>query len=150
MEEQVGSLRPGGGTDIKAEIDEIARTVPDDPSTLKHIILLTDGGADPTGIVAEVKDLNEKAGITVTSIGIGNDVPLFMKDIAVVGQGIYYNLSDLETIPQVFTAETVLATRSYILEKEFTPSLAANSQIMQGISAVPSLLGYVTTTPKDT
>src|SRR5258708_28481143 len=62
---------------------------------------------------------------------------------------MYYNLSDRERIPQVFTAETVLATRSYILEKEFTPSQAANSQIMQGISAVPSLLGYVATTPKD-
>jgi uncharacterized membrane protein len=150
LENQVGTLRPGGGTDIKAAIDEITRTVPSDPSTLKHVILLTDGGADPTGIVDEVRDMNQKNGITVTSIGIGQQVPSFMRDIATAGQGIYYELADLQTIPQVFAAETVLATRSYLVEKEFPPALSANSQIMQGISAVPSLLGYVATTPKDT
>ncbi len=150
MEAQIGALRPGGGTDILAAVTEIARTVPTDPSTLKHVILLTDGGADPTGIVDIVRKMHDQAGITVTSIGIGSDVPPFMKDIAVAGHGTYYNLVDLQTIPQVFAAETVLATRSYIVEQEFTPGQSGISQIMQGINAVPSLLGYVATTAKDT
>jgi uncharacterized membrane protein len=150
MERLVGMLRPGGGTDIRAAVSEIARTVPGDPSTLKHVILLTDGGADPTGIVDIVRQMHSAYGITVTSIGIGKNVPSFMRDIAVAGHGVYYNLVDLQTIPQVFAAETVLATRSYIVEQQFTPALTANSQIMQGIDAVPSLLGYVATTAKQT
>jgi uncharacterized membrane protein len=150
MNTQIGRLRPGGGTDIFSAVREIARTAPTIQTTLKHVILLTDGGADPFGIVDTVRLMHDQYGITVTSIGIGNDVPSFMKDIARIGGGAYYNLRDLATIPQVFAAETVLATRSYIEEREFVPSLTANSQIMKGISAMPSLLGYVATTPKDT
>jgi uncharacterized membrane protein len=150
MNAQLGRLRPGGGTDIFAAVREIARTAPSIQTTLKHVILLTDGGADPYQIVDTVKQMHDNYGITVTSIGIGNEVPAFMKEIATVGGGTYYNLRDLATIPQIFAAETVLATRSYIEENEFTPNLTANSQIMKGITALPPLLGYVATTPKDT
>ncbi|MBX3084810.1 MAG: VWA domain-containing protein [Anaerolineae bacterium] len=150
MNIQIGKLRPGGGTDIYAAVREINRIAPSIQTTLKHVILLTDGGSDPFGIVDTVKSMHENYGITVTSIGIGTEVPAFMKDIASVGGGTYYNLRDLATIPQIFAAETVLATRSYIEEKEFVPNLTANSQIMKGITALPPLLGYVATTPKDT
>jgi uncharacterized membrane protein len=150
MARQVGSLRPGGGTDIRAAVAQILKEVPNDPSTLKHVILLTDGGADPTGIVDMVKNMHDNSGITVTSIGIGSNIPGFMRDIAVAGHGTFYNLLDLQTIPQVFAAETVLATRSYIVENEITPTLTGNSQIMQGISEAPSLLGYVATSAKST
>ncbi|MCC7450856.1 MAG: VWA domain-containing protein [Anaerolineae bacterium] len=150
MTRLVGQLRPGGGTDILAAVSEIAKTVPSDPATLKHVILLTDGGADPAGIVDIVRQMHDKDGITVTSIGIGRSVPSFMKDISIAGHGSYYNLVDLQTIPQIFAAETVLATRSYIVEQEFTPGLTASSQIMQGINAMPALLGYVATTAKPT
>jgi Mg-chelatase subunit ChlD len=146
----VGQLRPGGGTDIYSAVREIARTVPSDPSTLKHVILLTDGGADPTGIVDTVKEMHDKHGITVTSIGIGGNVPSFMRDISLAGKGAYYQLVDLQTIPQIFAQETVLATRSYIVENEFTPGVVGISQIMQGITTMPSLLGYVATTAKPT
>ncbi|HRE48752.1 MAG TPA: VWA domain-containing protein [Aggregatilineales bacterium] len=148
--EQIGALRPGGGTDIYSAVVEIARTLPSDPSSLKHVILLTDGGADETGIVETVKRMHDQHGITVTSIGIGVGVPRFMRDIATVGGGQYYNLTDLSTIPQIFAAETVLATRSYIVEETFTPVLTANSPAMRGIDALPSLLGYVATSAKPT
>ncbi len=151
MIRQIGGLRPGGGTDIAAAVNEIARTLPQDPSTLKHVILLTDGGADPTGIVETVRTMNAQHGITVTSIGIGAGVPPFMQQIAAVGKGSYYQLIDLQTIPQIFAAETVLATRSYIVEEPFTPQIAGNSPILRGLEAgVPPLLGYVATTAKPT
>ncbi|MEP7287579.1 MAG: VWA domain-containing protein [Chloroflexota bacterium] len=150
VENQMGTLRPGGGTDILAAVTEIAKTVPTDEATLKHVILLTDGGADPTGIVDIVKKMNSQYGITVTAIGIGSQVPPFMKDIAIAGRGIYYNVTATANLPQIFTADTVIATRSYIIENEITPGQSANSPIMQGITAVPTLLGYVATTAKDT
>lgn len=147
---QIGALRPGGGTDIFAAVAEIVRTVPADPSTLKHVILLTDGGADETGVVETVQRMHDQFGITVTAIGIGTGVPGFMRRIAQVGGGQYYALTDLATVPQVFAAETVLATRSYIMEEEITPLLTANSPIMRGIETVPTLQGYVATTAKPT
>jgi uncharacterized membrane protein len=148
--QQIGALRPGGGTDIYAALRELLRTLPSDPSTLKHVILLTDGIADEAGIVETVRALNEQHGITVTSIGIGNSVPPFMQEIARVGKGAYYNLVDVQNIPQIFAAETVLATRSYIVEEPFVPVLTANSPIMRGIESVPPLLGYVATSAKPT
>ncbi len=150
MDILIGTLRPGGGTDIYAAVKAITETLPGDPSTLKHVILLTDGGADPTGIVNMVAKMYQDYGITVTTIGIGKEVPPFMADIAKAGHGIYYNLVDLQTIPQIFTAETVLATRSYIVEKEFTATQSAQSPIMNGITTMPTLLGYVASTTKDT
>ena len=150
IDDQIGTLRPGGGTDIYAAVKAITQALPADPSTLKHVILLTDGGADPSGIVEMVGKLYQDYGITVTSIGIGNAVPSFMADIATAGHGIYYNLVDLQTIPQIFTAETVLATRSYIVEKPFVAVQSAASPILNGITSLPSLLGYVATTAKDT
>ncbi|GAB4556180.1 MAG: VWA domain-containing protein [Anaerolineae bacterium] len=150
MFRQIGALRPGGGTDIAAAVNEIARTLPSDPSTLKHVILLTDGGSDSTGIVETVRQMNTQHGITVTAIGIGQGVPPFMRDIAVAGKGTYYNLFDVQTIPQIFAAETVLATRSYIVEEPLIPLVSATSPILRGIEAVPPLLGYVATSPKPT
>jgi Ca-activated chloride channel family protein len=148
--QQIGALRPGGGTDIYAAVRELLRTLPSDPSTLKHVILLTDGIADEAGIVETVRIMNEQHGITFTSIGIGMSVPPFMQEIARIGKGAYYNLVDVQNIPQIFAAETVLATRSYIIEEPFVPVLTANSPIMSGIQAVPPLLGYVATSAKPT
>jgi uncharacterized membrane protein len=150
MVAQIGSLRPGGGTDILAAVKEVARTLPGDPSNLKHVILLTDGGSDPGNVVEIVRQMHDQYGITVTSIGIGTGVPSFMRDIAVAGHGTYYELVDLQTIPQIFAAETVLATRSYIVEQEFAPIMTANSPIMRGITSMPTLKGYVATTAKPT
>jgi uncharacterized membrane protein len=146
----IGTLRPGGGTDIYAAVKRIVQDVPGDPSTLKHVILLTDGGADPMDSVEQVRKLNADYGITFTSIGVGDGIPPFMKDIAVAGKGTYYNLIDAQTIPQIFTAETVLATRSYIVENPFTPIQTANNPILNGIGGLPQLGGYVAATSKDT
>ncbi|MFQ3535948.1 MAG: VWA domain-containing protein [Aggregatilineales bacterium] len=148
--QQIGALRPGGGTDIYAAMQELLRTLPSDPSTLKHVILLTDGIADERGVVETARALNEQHGVTITAIGVGLGVPPFMQEIARVGKGSYYNLLDVQNIPQIFAAETVLATRSYIVEEPFVPILTANSPIMRGIEAVPPLFGYVATSPKPT
>ena len=147
---QIGALRPGGGTDIFAAVSEIARTLPADPSTLKHVILLTDGGSSPVGVVETVRRMHDEHGITLSVIGIGQFIPGFMAEAAAAGRGSYYTLSDLQTIPQVFAAETVLATRTYIVEETFAPVLTASSPIMRGIATLPPLRGYVATTPKPT
>lgn len=148
---QIGRLRPGGGTDIFAAVKQIEAVAPKIDTNLKHVILLTDGGADPAGVLESVQRMHDLYGVTVTAIGIGTDVPAFMRDIPRVGGGSYYNLRDLSTIPQIFAAETVLATRSYIEEYEFVPGLSApNNPIMKGITTMPPLLGYVATTAKDT
>jgi len=140
----------GGGTDILAGLQAMAAELPNDPASVKHVILLTDGGANPTGIPELVEQLYLDYGITLTSVGVGSDAAPFLKDLARIGGGRYHFTDDPSTIPSIFTEETVLATRSYIIEETFFPQLASSSPILSGISEVPPLYGYVGTTAKST
>ncbi|MBN8635359.1 MAG: VWA domain-containing protein [Anaerolineae bacterium] len=150
LQAQVGTLSAGGGTDILAGMRLAGEAMQTETSDRKHIILLTDGGADPGGLVELTQSLNTDYGVTTSVISIGESTVGFLRQMADVGGGNYHEVMAVETIPQIFAQETVLATRSYIIEGEFNPVLSAISPIMEGISEAPSLLGYVATTPKDT
>src|SRR5512138_3307399 len=81
----IGTIRSDGGTDIFAGLQAMAGVLPDDPAKVKHVILLTDGGADITGIPEMVKKLYEENGITLSTVGVGNDAAPFLKDLAAIG-----------------------------------------------------------------
>ncbi len=149
LERLVATLRASGGTDILAGMTLISQEIGNDPSARKHIILLTDGGADPTGLVEITQKLHD-SGVTTSVISIGGSAPAFLKSMATAGGGNFHSVIAVDEIPTIFTQETVLATRSYILENAFTPLVSSNSPIMNGITSAPTLLGYVATTPKQT
>ena len=146
----IGTIRAGGGTDILAGVQAVANVLPDDPALVRHIILLTDGGADPTGIPELVEQLYTEHGITLSTVGVGRDAAPFLPTLAEIGGGRYHFTADPSTIPAIFTEETTLATRAYIIEESFYPQLYATSPILAGISELPPLLGYVGTSPKET
>lgn len=146
----VATLRPGGGTDILAGLQAMARVLPDDPAVNKHVILLTDGGADPTNIPDLVKDLYDNKGITLTTIGVGRDAAPFLPELAKLGGGRYHFAASPSQIPQIYAEETALATRAYIVEESFYPELTSNAPLVRdlGITSTPPLLGYVASTAK--
>lgn len=152
MEDRIASLRSGGGTDIYGGMAAIDRELPNDPSTLKHVILLTDGGANPEGVVPLANRLNTNYDVTISVIAMGQDYAPWLRDVAAAGGGNFHVTSTVDSIPAIFSAETVLATRSYIFEEPFRVTLTGNSPILDGIqlNTIPNLLGYVATTPKDT
>lgn len=145
----IGSIQVGGGTDILAGLQAMAKILPGDPAKVKHVILLTDGGADPTGIPELVSTLNAENGITLSTVGVGQDAAPFLKDLAALGGGRYHFTTDPASIPSIFTEETALAMRAYIVEESFFPSLSNPSPILAGIDSVPHLYGYVATSAKD-
>lgn len=145
----IGSIQPGGGTDIMSGMRAMADVLPDDPAKVKHVILLTDGGADPTGIPQLVQRLLAESGITLSTVAVGNDAAPFLKDLAALGSGRYHFTNNAESIPSIFTEETMLASRAYIEEGAFFPEQVNPSPILAGINSVPQLLGYVATSPKD-
>ena len=150
VQEQVGTLRPGGGTDIMAGLQAMAAQLPQDPARLKHVILLTDGGADPEGLAELTQAMFDQHGITLSSVGIGSDSAPFLADLAVAGGGRFHLTENPANIPTIFTEETTLATRAYIIEESFFPLLSSSSGIMSGIEATPPLHGYVGSTSKAT
>lgn len=147
LQRLVGTLTPSGGTDILSGLNLVATQIVNEPAELKHIILLTDGIASPNGLIPLTRDLFQNSNVTTTTIAIGAPSPL-LEQMAKVGGGNYHVALDISTIPTIFAQETVLATRSYIFEEEFVPNLTARNPIMEGINALPSLLGYVGTTAK--
>lgn len=150
LQRLIATLRTGGGTDILAGMNLVATDIVNDPSQRKHIILLTDGGADPTGLVELSRQLYQNYDITTSVIAIGAGGAPFLADMAREGGGNYHAVDIVEQIPTIFTLETVLATRSYIVEEAFVPALSSSSPIMNGITSAPDLLGYVATSPKQT
>lgn len=145
----IGSIQAGGGTDIMSGIQAMANVLPDDPAKVKHVILLTDGGADPTGIPELVQKLYEESGITLSTVGVGNDAAPFLEELATIGGGRYHFTADASSIPSIFTEETSLATRAYIVEESFFPALVNSSPILANIDSIPQLYGYVAASPKD-
>lgn len=131
-------------------LQAMANVLPDDPATVKHVILLTDGGADPTGIPELVRRLNEDYGITLTTVGVGRDAAPFLEQLAEIGGGRYHFAADAASVPSIFTEETTLATRAYIVEETFYPQIFSSSPIIAGIEATPPLHGYVGTSAKQT
>ncbi len=146
----VGALRPGGGTNIYQGVLAADQMLRNDPSQLKHIILLTDGGADPAGIEATVDRMYQNYGNTTSVVAVGQDYAPWLTQVALAGRGQFHLAYDVSTIPAIFTAETLLATRSYIFEEDFFPTLTARHPIMDGIDSAPLLRGYIATTDKET
>ncbi|MBN1562204.1 MAG: VWA domain-containing protein [Anaerolineae bacterium] len=146
----VGALRPGGGTNILRGVQAAELMLQGDPSQLKHVILLTDGGADPSDIAETVDRMYRDYGITTSVVAVGQDYAPWLTQVAVAGRGQFHLAYDVSSIPAIFTAETLLATRSYIFEDDFFPTLNVRHPIISGVENMPVLKGYVATTDKET
>lgn len=146
----IASLHPAGGTDILAGLQAAALALPQDPGQVKHVILLTDGGADPAGLLELVGRLHVEQGITLSTVGLGTDAAPFLAGLAEAGGGRYHYTADAGALPTIFAEETSLATRAYLEEHPFVPQAAAESPMLAGIESLPPLQGYVVTTAKQT
>src|SRR5690606_2584063 len=65
--------------------------------------------------------------------------------------GNYYFVSNPAKLPQIFTTEAALVKRGMLVEEEVKPQVQYDSEILRGLTAdaIPSVLGYVATTPKE-
>jgi len=149
LQNLVGTLRPGGGTDILAGLNMVQSDMAREESERKHLILLTDGESNRTGLLATTESLFIDNNVTTSVIALGGGTPI-LRQMSEVGNGNYHRLDDISKMPSIFAQETVLATRSYIIEDPFTPLLASSSPIVDGITGTPTLNGYVATTAKNT
>jgi uncharacterized membrane protein len=148
MADMVGSIRADGGTDIYAGLLAVAQVMPDDPAQMKHVILLTDGGASEVGNRELVQQMHDEYGVTLSVIAIGEGYADWITALPELAEGRFHFAYDPDTIPEIFTQETTLATRAYIIEERFWPTLVSRHPILRDITAVPPLYGYIGTTAK--
>lgn len=145
---QVSRISAGGGTNLHPALQEAFRALEGAQAKVKHVIILSDGQTDPGDFARLVRRM-ARAKVTVSSVAIGRDADHeIMRDLASWGRGRYYFTRDLYTIPQIVTAEAVLATRAYLIEERFRPLVAPGSSLLRDIDPLPALRGYVATAPK--
>jgi uncharacterized protein YegL len=145
-------IEAGGGTNIYPGLAEAYDALARVSATFKHAVLLTDGHSQP-GDFAGIVDRMASELITVSSVGIGEGADtVLLQDIARWGRGRYYFTADPYDIPQIFTKETMQASKSSLVEEPFLPQLFRKNQVVQAIDwdTSPFLFGYVVTTPKST
>lgn len=121
-----------------------------DPEQQRHVLLVADGSdaEQQSGALAQVTALRAQ-GVTVSVIAIGNgsDVP-FLQEVAQEGQGRFYLTERAADLPAIFTEEMARVRRSYIVEQTFFPARGPAWAPIESFTALPSLQGYVATTPK--
>lgn len=147
----IGTITPGGGTDILLSLRETWSELAAVPAGAKHLILLSDGISDTTGYQRLMRQVSN-AGITVSAIGIedpsGQD---FLRAIAHLGGGNYYFVQSAHHLPRILIQETQFVKRAAIFEETFTPAVTNRlDDFLRELpgAGLPPLHGYVATTAK--
>ena len=150
ISEKLAGLQSDGGTDLFKAMVEAHRAIAGKQAAIKHVIVLSDGLTDKADFRTLVQRMAQD-GITVSTVAVGNDADVqLMADIAKDGKGRGYVALDPQTIPQIFTTETLLISRDLLVEKSVAPTILAPSGPLKGIAQgkLPALRGYVLTYPK--
>ena len=148
----IETIEAGGGTSIHPALEQAYDALTQVPATFKHTVLLTDGKSQP-GDFAGIVDNMVDGLITVSSVAIGEGADTaLLQDISRWGRGRYYFTNDPYDIPQIFTKETMTASKSSLVEEPYLPQVFRANQVIRSIDweASPFLFGYVVTTPKAT
>jgi uncharacterized membrane protein/Mg-chelatase subunit ChlD len=140
-----------GNTNIFAGLQAAYDDLVNNPASLRHIILITDGWSQ-SGAYDQLLDDMQAAGITLSTIGTGGGSAQVLRRLAEQSGGRYYDAADATTIPDIFLRETIRTAGEQIVEEEFQPIPSAPSEILDGLDAgrLPLLAGYNATTAKGT
>jgi Mg-chelatase subunit ChlD len=146
--EAVSRIKAGGGTNLHPALAAARDALRGVEAKVKHVIVLSDGQTDP-GDFRGLATAMAGERITVSTVAIGRDADVdIMRNIAAWGRGRSYAARDLFSIPQIITAEALLATRAYVIEERFTPRAVGASLLLAELGAIPEVRGYLATAPK--
>lgn len=152
IHDAIDGVAAGGGTNMYPAMEMGRDKLLNVPAKIKHMIVLGDGqsqGGPFENLAMEMAA--ERMTVSTVALGQGADQAL-MKTIAEVGRGRFYATLDPESVPKIFTKETMEASKSAIKEEPFLPVRLGNIDFLDGvqIEESPFLLGYVMTKPKAT
>jgi Ca-activated chloride channel homolog len=150
ISERLAAIQSDGGTDLYKAMIEAERSLAVKPAAIKHLLVLSDGLTDKAEFPSLVGKM-AREGITVSTVAVGQDADFgLMAAIARGGRGRGYAALDPATVPQIFTAETLMISRDLLVEKPVQPKVVAATGPLRGIQrqSMPSILGYVLTHPK--
>lgn len=146
-----GISEDGGGTSIYPALKEAFQKIRKTDAQLKHIILLTDGQDAYRGYDSLLQQI-KKEGVTLSTVAIGGDADKkLMAMLAEKGGGRYYQTDNSGELSRIFAQEVYLSEKEYLVNREFTPVITSESEILQGTAGegLPELKGYVAASLKE-
>ena len=148
----IDSIAEGGGTNMEPAMIQARDILRGCNAKLKHVIGLTDGQT-PEGSLIQLCQEMAGASMTVSTVAMGDGAAReLLARMAETGNGRYYETNAPENVPQIFTRETMQASRSAIKEDLFHPQAVADHPVLSGFAdaSLPPVLGYVMARPKPT
>ena len=146
MQEQVATIRPGGGTAFYSPLVMAYEALRGVQAQYKHVIFLSDGEAGDTGYMDVVRRM-AGSGITVTTVAVGDGADyISLGKMAEIGQGRMYLAGPFDSLPRIFTKETMMISGAYVQNRTFTPVVTDPS--MTDFPGFPELDGYLAVTEK--
>ena len=146
MQEKVATIRSGGGTAFYSPLMMAYSALKNAKAHYRHVIFLTDGEAGDTGYLDLVRQMAE-AGITVTTVAVGDGADYSgLTKMAEAGNGRMYAAGPFDSLPRIFTKETMLISGAYVQNRVFTPIVTDST--MTDFPGFPELGGYLATTEK--
>lgn len=146
------SIQPDGGTDIYPALASAYDGFELEAAARKHIILLTDGISPYTPAYESLLQNLTSNNITLSTVAVGQDADVnFLQSLADKGGGRSYYTEDESTLPAIFSRETTLMSRAYIVEGDILPQEGyAGSWAQLWQDGLPHLDAYVATSAKST
>ncbi len=152
IKSSIDRIGAGGGTFMYAGMNQAREMLQGVAAQIKHMIVLGDGMTQPADHEGLVRDLTD-FGVTVSTVALGPQADrALLAGLAERGHGRYYETSDPNNVPQIFTRETMQASRSAIKEDLFSSVQIADHPLLEGFSeaSLPFSLGFVMTRAKPT
>ncbi len=121
-------------------------------AAVKRVVMISDG--DPSAPSPSLLRRLNDAKISVSTVCIQPHSPNdqdMLRWIADETGGNYYFVTNPNNLPQIFTKEAAVVKKALFFEKPFTPKRNHDSEIVRGVLSdqLPTLFGYVVTTPKE-
>ena len=152
IKDSIDTLAAGGGTNLFPGLLRAQEMLDATPAKIKHVIILSDGQTAGQGYEELVGELVASR-VTVSTVALGQGAAKdLMKALAELGNGRYYETDDPQSVPQIFTKETMQASKSAIKEDLFESVHVADHPMLNGFekAELPFIMGYVMTQPRPT
>jgi uncharacterized membrane protein len=147
ISEAIRRINAGGGTNLYPAMIVGKEMLSNSASKVKHMIILSDGQSMPGDFEGAADEMSGMS-ITVSTVALGmGSHRALMKRIAEIGKGRYYETVDSESIPRIFSKETIEASKSAIKEEPFVPVKISSEDFLGNIdfNSAPMLMGFVMT-----
>ncbi|WP_254512953.1 VWA domain-containing protein [Anatilimnocola floriformis] len=152
IKERIKRLGPGGGTNMESALKRGYEQLRSSKAAVKHMIILTDGQTTGSGYAQQSATMRSRHQITTTTVAVGTDAAKgLLQDIAIRGDGKFYQATNPKVLPKIFMRETRRVVRPLVYENESGLQLqrSHDHEILAGVSTeLPPITGYVLTTLK--